>query len=134
MSKLHPFPTAPPLQSPLLRKTPDSIPSTTELELLHDELRDLRSATLKRSRKAGDDLRAIEESMRRMKDKARAVTSPAPKLEPDDAQLPAPHRPRPPSLPASARSSLDPRRKKKRRRDPDDSDPDRGKRPPLPAA
>ncbi|KNZ77876.1 Chromatin-remodeling complexes subunit ngg1 [Termitomyces sp. J132] len=68
-SKLHPFPPASPFQSSLLRKTPDSIPSTTELEFLHDELRELRSVTLRRSKKAGEDLKAIEESMRRMKEK-----------------------------------------------------------------
>lgn len=68
-SKLHSFPPAPPFQSSLLRKAPDSIPLTSELEFLHDELKELRNATLKRSKKAGEDLKAIEESMRRMKEK-----------------------------------------------------------------
>ncbi|KAG6882672.1 hypothetical protein C0993_009620 [Termitomyces sp. T159_Od127] len=58
MSKLHPFPMAPP---PQLRKTPDSIPSATELELC--------TATLKRSKKACDDGCAIEDFMRHMKEK-----------------------------------------------------------------
>ncbi|KAG5721387.1 Chromatin-remodeling complexes subunit ngg1 [Termitomyces sp. T112] len=153
-SKLHPFPPASPFQSSLLRKTPDSIPSTTELEFLHDELRELRSVTLRRSKKAGEDLKAIEESMRRMKEKekgkAKAIDKVkrerdfTPKLEADDSQSLGSyhgHSSKPrlsshpiSSLPASARSSLDPRRsaaedlkkkKKKRKRELEDSDAER---------
>ncbi|KAG6880507.1 hypothetical protein C0993_006154, partial [Termitomyces sp. T159_Od127] len=58
MSKFHPFSMAPP---PQLRKTPDSIPSATKLELC--------TTTLKRSKKACDDGCAIEEFMRHMKEK-----------------------------------------------------------------
>ncbi|KAH0584613.1 hypothetical protein H2248_010146 [Termitomyces sp. 'cryptogamus'] len=153
-SKLHPFPPASPFQSSLLRKTPDSIPSTTELEFLHDELRELRSVTLRRSKKAGEDLKAIEESMRRMKEKekgkAKAIDKVkrerdfTPKLEADDSQSLGSyhgHSSKPrlsshpiSSLPASARSSVDPRRsaaedlkkkKKKRKRELEDSDAER---------
>ncbi|KAG6849381.1 hypothetical protein H0H93_008935 [Arthromyces matolae] len=151
-SKLLPFPSAPPFQSPLLKKAPDSIPSTGELELLHEELKELRNATFRRSKKAGEDLKAIEESMRRMKEKekgkAKAIEKVkrerdfTPKLEADDTQSigshhghsSRPHLSSQPtsSLPASARSSVDPRgksaaddlkkKKKKRKRDLEDSD------------
>lgn len=71
------FNPPPPIQSSLLRKAPDSIPPTPELEQLHDELQELKKISLARAKKAGDDLKAIEESMRRMKEKekgkARAV-------------------------------------------------------------
>ncbi|KAG6861778.1 hypothetical protein C0995_012282 [Termitomyces sp. Mi166 len=156
-SKLHPFSPSQPFQSSLLRKAPDSIPSTTELEFLHDELKELRNATLRRSKKAGEDLKAIEESMRRMKEKekgkAKAIDKVkrerdfTPKLEADDTQSLGPYhghslKPRLSSqpissLPASARSSVDPRsrstaedlkkKKKKRKREPEDSDAERGK-------
>ncbi|KAG6907513.1 hypothetical protein DXG01_008602 [Tephrocybe rancida] len=159
-SKLHPFPSAPPFQSSLLRKAPESIPSTTELELLHDELKELRTATLRRSKKAREDLKAIEESMRRMKEKekgkAKAIDKVkrerdfTPQLEADDNQSVGSHhgqssKPRLSSqqpissLPASARSSVDPRnrsnvddlkkKKKKRKRDFEDSDAERDQRP-----
>ncbi|KAG6826390.1 hypothetical protein H0H92_016000 [Tricholoma furcatifolium] len=153
--KLHPFPPAPSYQSSLLRKAPDSIPSTTELELLHEELKELHNATLKRSKKAGEDLKAIEESMRRMKEKekgkAKAIDKVkrerdfTPKLETDDSQSASsyhghPSKPRlssqpTSSLPVSARSSVDPRsrsaiddlkkKKKKRKREFGDSDTER---------
>ncbi|KAG6817054.1 hypothetical protein H0H87_000466 [Tephrocybe sp. NHM501043] len=146
-SKLHPFPPALSFQSSLLRKTPESIPSTNELELLYDELKELRNATLKRSKKAGEDLKAIEESMRRMKEKEKGKAKAIDKVKrerdyADDTQSvgsyhgnSSKHRlsSQPtPSLPPSGRSSVDPRgrssiddlkkKKKKRKRDFEDSD------------
>jgi transcriptional adapter 3 len=58
-----------PIQSSLLRKAPDAIPQISDLEELHDELKELKKLSLARAKKAGDDLKAIEESMRRMKEK-----------------------------------------------------------------
>ncbi|KAG5351047.1 hypothetical protein C0989_008180 [Termitomyces sp. Mn162] len=95
-SKLHPFPPASPFQSSLLRKTPDSIPSTTELEFLHDELRELRSVTLRRSKKAGEDLKAIEESMRRMKEKEKGKAKAIDKVKRERDYLQRPRKQTPP--------------------------------------
>lgn len=68
-SKLSSYNTPTPFQSSLLKKIPDSIPPTNELELLHNELKELQKMTLARAKKAGEDLKTIEESMRRMKEK-----------------------------------------------------------------
>ncbi|GLB35590.1 putative histone acetyltransferases subunit 3 [Lyophyllum shimeji] len=153
-SKLTPYYPPTPIQSVLLKKAPDSIPPTNELELLHDELRELRKMSLARSKKAGEDLKAIEESMRRMKEKekgkAKAIDKVkrerdfSPSLEVDDAKSVSSysgHKTKSrlsshpiQSFPPSARSSLDPRRsaaddlkkkKKKRKREFEDSDAER---------
>jgi transcriptional adapter 3 len=55
--------------SALLRNTPDTVPSVEELERMDSELRALRQQVIDRAKKAGEDLRTIEESMRRMKEK-----------------------------------------------------------------
>lgn len=145
------FNPPPPIQSSLLRKAPDSIPPTPELEQLHDELQELKKISLARAKKAGDDLKAIEESMRRMKEKekgkARAVVkrerdyTPLPDVD-DSKSVASVHSLTHPaksrlsshtvtSLPPSARSSVDPRRsaaddfkkkKKKRKRELEDGD------------
>ena len=66
-----------PLQSSLFKKTPDAIPPTSDLQELHDELLELKKLSLARAKKAGEDLKTIEDSMRRLKEKekgkARAV-------------------------------------------------------------
>ena len=66
------------ITSSLLKNPSDAIPPTEELEALHAELKSLKEKTLERARKAGNDLKAIEESMRRLKEKekgkARALT------------------------------------------------------------
>lgn len=59
----------PPIRSNLLRNPPDAIPLVDELEALQTELKLLRQRTLERAKKAGDDLRRIEESMRRLKER-----------------------------------------------------------------
>lgn len=68
-AKLSAYSVPPSVQSALLLKTPDSIPPTNELELLHDELKELKKLTLARAKKASEDLKTIEESMRRMNEK-----------------------------------------------------------------
>jgi hypothetical protein len=57
------------VKSSLIKKTPDSIPPVHELELLRDELEELKRLSLARAKKAADDLHAIDESMRRMREK-----------------------------------------------------------------
>lgn len=75
-AKLSTFPMAQ-LRSSLLKNTPDQVPPTEELELLHAELRTMKQKTLERAKKAGEDLKTIEASFRRMKErekgKAKAV-------------------------------------------------------------
>lgn len=70
---------APPasIRSNIFKTLPDAIPPTEELEALHEELKQLKVRTLEKAKKAGDDMRLIEESMRRIKErekgKAKAV-------------------------------------------------------------
>ncbi|KAG0692384.1 histone acetyltransferases subunit 3-domain-containing protein [Suillus ampliporus] len=120
-SKLIHFPVLPtPARSPLFRNTSDTVPPTDELEALQAELKLLRHKSLERAKKAGEDLKTIEESWRRIKErekgKAKAVRE---VLDADDRDFS-------PSingsvkvrglslsvasLPPSSRASLDPRR------------------------
>ncbi|KAG5639189.1 hypothetical protein H0H81_006093 [Sphagnurus paluster] len=153
--RLTPYYPPPPIQSSLLKKAPDSIPPTHELEQLHDELKELKKIALARSKKAGEDLKAIEESMRRMKEKEKGKAKAFDKVKRERDYTPAfdaddtksvnsypgtKSKPRlsshpVQSLPASSRSSLDPRRsaaedlkkkKKKRKREFEESDTERG--------
>lgn len=75
--KLSPYASPGPIRSSLFRNLPETIPPTDELESLHVELKHLRQRTFERAKKAGEDLKTIEESIRRMKErekgKARAV-------------------------------------------------------------
>jgi transcriptional adapter 3 len=76
-SILSPYPSSPPLLSPLIKDPPDAIPPIDDLEALQAELKLLQQKAYERAKKAGNDLKTIEESMRRMKEKekgkARAV-------------------------------------------------------------
>ena len=63
------LPSSPPLLSPLIRDPPDVIPPIDDLEALQAELKLLQQKANERAKKAGNDLKAIEESMRRMKEK-----------------------------------------------------------------
>lgn len=66
---VSPYDPLPTINSALLRNPPDAVPPTGDLESLHAELKLLRERTLERAKKAGEDLKIIEESMRRMKEK-----------------------------------------------------------------
>lgn len=66
---VSPYDPLPTINSALLRNPPDAVPPTDELESLHAELKLLKERTLERAKKAGEDLKIIEESMRRMKEK-----------------------------------------------------------------
>jgi|SRR5579863_3826205 len=68
-SSLVQFPTIRPFRSQIVKNTPDAVPPTEELEALETDLIELRQLTWERAKKADDDLRTIEESMRRLKEK-----------------------------------------------------------------
>ncbi|TFY73039.1 hypothetical protein EWM64_g10973, partial [Hericium alpestre] len=150
-SLLKPYPPPANTRSAIVKNPPDTVPPTDDLEMLHWELKELRQRSLERARKAGEDLKVIEESMRRLKEKekgkAKAVEkvkrergfTPLP-LEPEVHHPPAFVQPAPavatrlPSIPLSATSSrsfVEPRKsniddmkkkKKKRKRDEESED------------
>ncbi|EGN96397.1 hypothetical protein SERLA73DRAFT_186126 [Serpula lacrymans var. lacrymans S7.3] len=149
-SKLSPYTPPVNARSLLLKNSSEAVPPTEELENLLSELRNMKQKTMERAKKAGEDLKVIEESMRRVKErekgKARAIDKVkrergfTPMPETDEGKystsphnVPSKARPSPiplSSLPPSSRSSMDPRRpltdelkkkKKKRKRD-EDSD------------
>lgn len=76
-TKLSPYAHPPPLRSALIKNITDAVPPNDDLEQLQHELKLLKQKTLERVKKAGEDLKTIEESMRRMKEKekgkARAI-------------------------------------------------------------
>jgi transcriptional adapter 3 len=67
--KLVSYLTPPIIRSSILNNPPDNVPPTEELEALQAELKALKQNSLERARKAKEDLKTIEESMRRMKEK-----------------------------------------------------------------
>jgi transcriptional adapter 3 len=76
-SSLVQFPPVLPFRPQIVKNTPDTIPPTEELQALEADLKELRQHTLERAKKADDDLRTIEESIRRLKErekgKAKAI-------------------------------------------------------------
>ncbi|KAF8262757.1 histone acetyltransferases subunit 3-domain-containing protein [Lactarius quietus] len=152
-SSLAQYPPVLPFRQQIVKNTPDTIPPTEELETLQADLFELRQHTLERAKKADDDLRTIEESLRRLKErekgKAKAIERAkrecaylsSPGLTPHHAesndthgsshsQSTAPTRfSSQPIIASSSRSSLDARKpsvpdKKKKRKRNDDSDDD----------
>ncbi|KAL4065158.1 histone acetyltransferases subunit 3-domain-containing protein [Scleroderma citrinum] len=140
-------PTA--IRSPLFKNPPDTVPPTDDLESLHNELKLLRQKSLERVKKAGEDLKTLDESMRRMKEKLKGKAKAMDKVNRERGFTPLQetdeHVYSTPtvngtakvrassiasSLTPSARASLDPRRsiqedqkkKKKKRKREDDSD------------
>ncbi|KAH9914454.1 histone acetyltransferases subunit 3-domain-containing protein [Fomitopsis serialis] len=104
---VSPYDPLPPINSTLLRNPPDAVPPTDELEGLHAELKLLRQRTLERAKKAGEDLKIIEESMRRLKEKEKGKAKALEKVKKergftplpngdDAAKPPAPTQPIPP--------------------------------------
>ncbi|KAJ6630274.1 histone acetyltransferases subunit 3-domain-containing protein [Mycena sp. CBHHK59/15] len=141
-SKLAPYsrPQSP-IRSILFKGPPDAVPATEELESLHEELKLLKMKTLERAKKAGEDLKTIEESMRRMKEREKGKAKAIEKVKRERDYTPLPEADDPKLLikprlsshpissvpPSSARSSLDPRseeskKKKKKRKREDESD------------
>ncbi|KAI0062017.1 hypothetical protein BV25DRAFT_685672 [Artomyces pyxidatus] len=158
-SLLSPYPSPANLRSLVVKNPPDTVPPTHELEALHLELKELRQRSLERAKKAGEDLRTIEESMRRLKEKEKGKAKAIEKVkkergftplpaEPEEPRVTSlsqpPLPPRFPSLPlasTSSRSSLDPRKsmpdeskkKKKKRKREDESDDEPDQKTPKPS-
>lgn len=70
-SKLQSYTLPNVVRSSLFKNQSEAVPPIDELEALHSELQLLRQKTLERAKKAGDDLKTIEESMRRAKEKVK---------------------------------------------------------------
>lgn len=58
-----------PFRSYLLTNPSETIPPTEDLEALHAELKLLQAKTQERAKKAAEDIRTIDESMKRMREK-----------------------------------------------------------------
>ena len=84
-SILSQFPSSPPQLSPLIRDPPDAIPPIDDLEALQAELKLLQQKANERAKKAGNDLKTIEESMRRMKEKEKGKARAVEKVRKDRA-------------------------------------------------
>lgn len=148
-SKLFPYSQPTPIRSALFKNPQDPVPPTDDLDALQNELKSLRQRCMERAKKAGEDLKTLEESMRRMKEKVKGKAKAMEKVNRERGFTP--HREvdepsfstsslngtakvRAPSvvssLPPSGRASVDPRRslqedlkkKKKKRKREDDSD------------
>lgn len=69
----------------LLKAPSETVPGVDELESLHEELKKLKRDSQERAKKAGHDLKTIEDSMRRMKErekgKAKAIDKSKPERE-----------------------------------------------------
>ncbi|KAM5542755.1 hypothetical protein V8D89_003716 [Ganoderma adspersum] len=153
----------PAIRSALFNNPPDTVPPTDELEILHAELTAYKVKSLELAKKAGDDIRTIEESMRRLKEKEKGKAKAIQKAERERAFTPSingdesrasaqplsqPLRTRPSSVPVPPMPTPQPSRtslaeelkknKKKKRKREDSSDlepePPKTRKPsPLPA-
>lgn len=85
-SILSQYPSSPPPLSALIRDPPDVIPPIDDLEALRAELKTLQQKAYERAKKAGNDLKAIEESMRRMKEDAKGKARAIEKVRKDRAR------------------------------------------------
>ncbi|KAI0355090.1 hypothetical protein OH77DRAFT_1425149 [Trametes cingulata] len=88
-SPVSPYAALPAIRSSLFHNPPDTVPPTDELELLHAELTALKQKSLERAKKAGDDMRAIEESMRRLKEKEKSKAKALQKAERERGYTPS---------------------------------------------
>lgn len=68
-SRISPYSLPSPIRSSLLKNAPETVPPTDELEQLQSDLKLLKLKTLERAKKAGEDLKVIQESMRQMKER-----------------------------------------------------------------
>ncbi|KAI0781488.1 histone acetyltransferases subunit 3-domain-containing protein [Trametes elegans] len=130
-SSVSPYAALPVIRSSLFHTPPDTVPPTDELEQLHAELTALKQKSLERAKKAGDDMRAIEESMRRLKEKekgkAKALLKAerergfTPSINGEESRASAPLQPPPPknrlsslpapTMPAPSPSTIDSRKR-----------------------
>jgi transcriptional adapter 3 len=86
-SPLAQYPQVLPFRSRTAKTPPDAVPPTEELEALQADLIELRRHTLERAKKADDDLRTIEESMRRLKEKEKGKAKVVEKMKRECASL-----------------------------------------------
>jgi transcriptional adapter 3 len=86
-SLLTQYPQVHPFRSRTAKNTPDAVPPTEELEALQTDLIELRRHTLERAKKADDDLRTIEESMRRLKEREKGKAKVVEKMKRECASL-----------------------------------------------
>ncbi|KZT74031.1 hypothetical protein DAEQUDRAFT_285768 [Daedalea quercina L-15889] len=110
---VSPYDPLPTINSVLFRNPPDAVPPTDELESLHAELKILRERTLERAKKAGEDLKAIEESMRRLKEKEKGKAKALEKVKKERGFTPLPNgdevvKPPPPAQPVPPRPRVPP--------------------------
>jgi len=84
---LAPYPQVHQFRSRTVKNTPDAVPPTEELEALQADLIELRRHTLDRAKKADDDLRAIEESLRRLKEREKGKAKVIKKMKRECASL-----------------------------------------------
>ena len=80
-SRLSSFDLPPSITSSLLKSPPEAVPPTDELERLFSELKFAQQKAVERSRKAGEDLRTIAESMRRMAEKEKGKSKAVDKVK-----------------------------------------------------
>jgi transcriptional adapter 3 len=67
--KLTNFRPPSPLRSALIKNPPDAIPHTEDLEALQEELQRMRKLSMDRSKKASQDIKLIQDSYRRIREK-----------------------------------------------------------------
>jgi len=67
--------------SALFKNTPEAVPSVDELERIQSELKMLRQLAIDRAKKAGEDLRNIEDSMRRIREREKGKLKSADKIK-----------------------------------------------------
>jgi hypothetical protein len=75
------FHLPPSITSSLLKNPPEAVPPTDELERLYSELKAAKQRAADRARKADEDLRTIEESMRRMAEKEKGKSKAVEKVK-----------------------------------------------------
>lgn len=75
------YPTPLPLRTTVVRKAPDLLPATEELEQAEAELRNLKRRSLDCARRVGEDLRALDESVRRIRERDRAKQRPVDRIK-----------------------------------------------------
>jgi transcriptional adapter 3 len=86
-SLLAQFPQVHPFRSRTVKNTPDAVPPTEELEALQADLIQLHRHTSERAKKADADLRTIEESMRRLKEREKGKAKVVEKTKRECASL-----------------------------------------------
>ncbi|PCH38632.1 hypothetical protein WOLCODRAFT_136374 [Wolfiporia cocos MD-104 SS10] len=91
MASVSPFASPPPIRSVLFKNLPEAIPSTDELESLVAELASIKDKTIERAKKAGEELKFIEESWRRMKEKEKGKAKAVERVKREPTFIPLPN-------------------------------------------